>query len=229
MTTETLLASLQAYEAWAPSYLPLPHNALMRAEQEAVLALWPEVAGTTALDLACGTGRYARLLQARAAARVVATDLSPAMLAHATADWRVHANMLSLPFAPATFDLIVCGLAVGHASDLGRWMREMARVLTPGGVLVYSDFHPEAARAGMTRSFKDAGGQTHTLIHALHDRPAHRTSAAAAGLTVESEHDVCVGEGLCEAFEGSQAFYRRWQGLPVVLVARVRKPADAAR
>ncbi len=218
------LSNLEAYDSWAPSYPPLPHNPLMRAEQAAVLALWPDVRGLRALDLACGTGRYGLLLEQAGAASVVGTDRSPEMLRRAALQLRVLADMMCLPFAALSFDLVVSGLAVGHAPRLDLWMREMARVLAPGGCLVCSDFHPDAARAGMTRSFTDAKHQRHTLVHDLHDLSAHRTAAAAAGLEVEHAREVRVGQELQEAFEGSTAFYERWNGLALVLALRLRKP-----
>lgn len=218
------LANLDAYDRWAASYPPVPHNPLMRAEQRAMLALWPEVAGARALDLACGTGRYARLLQERGAASVVALDLSQGMLQHSRVAWRVRADMMQLPLAAAAFDLVVSGLAVGHAPRLDAWMREAARVLAPGGVLLYSDFHPDAAAAGMTRSFTDAQQRRHTLLHGRYDLAAHRAAAAAAGLELQASHELHVGRELDEAFAGSAEFYRRWQGLALVLVVRAGKP-----
>lgn len=223
MSSGAELANVAAYDLWAQAYPPVPHNALMRAEQRAMLALWPDVAGARALDLACGTGRYARVLEERGAALVVGADLSPGMLDHSPIQRRVRADMMRLPFADASFDVVVSGLAVGHAPHLEPWMREAARVLAPGGVLLYSDFHVEAARAGMTRSFVDAQERKHTLLHCNYDLPAHREAAAAAGLRLDGMREVKVGDELREAFDGSDAFYSRWAGLPVVLVLRARK------
>ena len=217
------LANLEAYELWAASYPPLPHNPLMRAEQMAMLALWPDLRGACALDLASGSGRYARLLEERGAAWVVATDLSPAMLKRAAVVHRVRADMNCLPFRSAAFDVLVCGLAVGHAARLDLWMQEVARVLVQGGVAVYSDFHPDAAAAGMTRSFIDQAQRKHTLLHSRHELAAHRAAAEAAGMELEEARVLRVGEELTEPFDGSAAFYSRWQGLPVVQVLRVRK------
>ncbi len=218
------LANAAAYDLWAEVYPPLPHNPLMRAEQDAVLALMPDVAGRRALDLACGSGRYGLLLRQRGASLVVGSDLSAAMLARAPLAHRVRADMSCLPFAAASFDLIVSGLAVGHAPSLDAWMVEAARVLAPGGVLIYSDFHPDAARAGMARSFTDARGQRHELLHALHDADAHLAAAWRAGLVLEAQREVCVGRELSEAFAGSEAFYARWAGLAVVLALKLVKP-----
>ena len=68
----------EAYAAWAPHYPPLAHNALMQVEERAVLALLPPVTGLVALDAACGTGRYLRVLEERGARRVFGVDNSPA-------------------------------------------------------------------------------------------------------------------------------------------------------
>jgi hypothetical protein len=48
-------------------------------------------------------------------------------------------------------------------------------------------------------------------------------AAKAAGLRVETVHDVRVGIELREAFAKSEDFYRNWHGLPIVLVVRARK------
>jgi malonyl-CoA O-methyltransferase len=218
------LANVEAYDRWAPSYPPLPHNPLMRAEQAAMLALWPKVDGLRALDLACGTGRYGLLLAQRGAAFVVGADTSLEMLRRAPLARRVRADMAQLPFANAQFDIVVSGLAVGHAPQLDDWMREMARVLVPGGQLVYSDFHPDAARAGMTRSFTDGEQRKHTVLHSLYDLAVHEAAAAAAGLRLAWSHEIRVGHELQEPFDGSVDFYRRWHGLALVLVLRMGKP-----
>jgi malonyl-CoA O-methyltransferase len=176
-----------------------------------------------ALDLACGTGRYTALLTTRKAVEVTAVDFSAAMLRQVSADRRVHADMMQLPFADSAFDIVVAGLAIGHAENLTAWTREIARVLAAGGTLLYSDFHPDAARAGMTRSFKDELGARHTVPHTLHELSAHRQAVADAGLTVEVVSELRVGMEFKEDFPDSTEFYRKWTGLPIVLVVRARK------
>lgn len=212
------LANEAAYDLWAGDYPPLPHNPLMAAEQAAVLSLWPELAGRRALDLACGSGRYGLLMQARGVSSLVGCDRSSGMLARSPLPCRVRADMHRLPFAPGRFDFIACGLAVGHAPDLDAWMAEVARVLARGGVLVYSDFHPDAARAGMTRSFHDATGQRHDLAHALHAPDDHRRAACAAGLVLQGQREVRVGHELVAPQLAGR------EGLRVVLALRWGKP-----
>lgn len=223
MTANHSLSTLEAYDRWAASYPPEAHNPLMRVEQQAMLAEWPDVNGRLALDLACGTGRYAALLAQGGAREVFAADFSAAMLRKVSAGTPVRANMMKLPFIDKAFDVVISGLALGHASDLRQWMREVARVLEDSGVLLYSDFHPEAARAGLTRSFKDENNRRITLPHRGYSLSDQREAVEAANLTLEVVRELRVGVDCQEAFPGSEAFYRQWHGLPLVLIVRARK------
>jgi malonyl-CoA O-methyltransferase len=216
-------STLEAYERWAPRYPALPHNPLMRIEQEAMLEQWPDVVGRRVLDLACGSGRYSRILAQGQAAEVVALDFSAEMLRFVSDAHRVRASMMRLPFASCAFGAVICGLAIGHAAEIGEWMAEVARVLEPGGTLLYSDFHPDAFRAGLTRSFKDESGKTFTLPHHCYDVATQREAAAKVGLAIETVRELRVGYELRESFPGSEEFYSRWHGLPLVLVVRACK------
>lgn len=215
--------TLQAYRRWAPIYPPVAHNPLMRVEQQGMLEAWPDVTGRRVLDLACGSGRYSRLLLEAGAEQVVSLDFCMPMLKWFSTSHRVCASMMQLPFAADTFDAVVCGLALGHAAGVAPWMVEMARVLRGGGVLLYSDFHPQAAEAGLTRSFKDENDASCTVPHQLYSVESQLEAAAAAGLTVETVRELRVGGELREPFAGSESFYRDWHGLPIVLVVRARK------
>jgi SAM-dependent methyltransferase len=96
------------------------------------------------LDAACGNGRYSRFLLRRADPDAVLTsfDLSPKMLLRARArlkDERVThavADLTRLPYADATFDAITCGWVIEHLPDPRNGLRELARVLQPGGKLL---------------------------------------------------------------------------------------------
>jgi malonyl-CoA O-methyltransferase len=195
----------------------------MRAEQHAMREYWPNVAGLRALDLACGTGRYSRLLADANAAEVVALDFCVPMLMQVPVGNRVCASMMHLPFAADTFDVVISGLALGHASGVYPWMAEIARVLRKGGTLLYSDFHPEAARAGLTRSFKDRDERTCLVPHSYFDIATQMEAATTAGLKIDALHEVRVERDLREPFPRSDEFYRQWGGQPIVLIVRARK------
>ncbi len=223
MTMSFTAATLEAYERWAPHYPPMPHNPLMRAEQRAMTQYLPQLAGRRALDLACGTGRYSRLLAAARTAEVVAVDFCSPMLQQVVGASRVRASMMDLPFADCVFDGVISGLALGHATSVETWMTEVSRVLRKQGTLLYSDFHPEAARAGFLRSFKDDNDREWAVPHHVYALDSQLKAAGAAGLTTEIVHEIRVGLEFNESFPKSEEFYRRWHGLPIVLLIRARK------
>ena len=91
--------------------------------------------GSTVLDLASGTGDFARELS-RQGQQVVASDLSFGMLnaAHGVTN-RVQSDGSQLPFPNRMFDGITCGYALRNFTDLQGTFDEMGRVLRPGGRL----------------------------------------------------------------------------------------------
>ena len=214
------LGTREVYERWAPGYDAEPHNPLMGAEQRAMSARFPPLAGCSVLDLACGTGRYARLASLAGARCVVGLDASPAMLARAAIDARVRGDLTSLPFRTGSFDFVISGLAIGHATDLAACLGEIARVLRPGGTLLYSDFHPEATRLGFRRGFRAADGQRFELPADGYSVAQHQAGLAASGFEQVDLAEVRAGLELVDEFPGSAEFYRRWHGAPLVLIVR---------
>jgi len=96
-------------------------------------AVWP---GDRVLDACCGTGDLAVEAERRGG-RVVGLDFSPRMLERArlksgTIEW-VQGDALDLPFADDEFDAATVGFGVRNLEDLGGGLRELARVLRPGG------------------------------------------------------------------------------------------------
>jgi demethylmenaquinone methyltransferase / 2-methoxy-6-polyprenyl-1,4-benzoquinol methylase len=94
--------------------------------------------GALVLDACCGTGDLA-LADARAGGRVTGVDFSGEMLARAERkapefDW-VQADAAALPFPDASFDAVTVGFGIRNLADLEGGLRELARVLVPGGKL----------------------------------------------------------------------------------------------
>lgn len=99
------------------------------------------------LEIACGTGLVTRRLRDRveAALRVVATDLSAAMLDYARAklgdhngiEWQ-EADALTLPFGDHAFGAVVCGFGIMFVPDRQAMLREARRVLVADGILLFN-------------------------------------------------------------------------------------------
>jgi demethylmenaquinone methyltransferase/2-methoxy-6-polyprenyl-1,4-benzoquinol methylase len=95
--------------------------------------------GTRALDVATGTGDLAIAL-GRRGGEVVGSDFSEGMLERARGKnpavrWE-QANALALPYRDDEFDAATVGFGARNFSDLDRGLREMVRVVRPGGRVV---------------------------------------------------------------------------------------------
>lgn len=100
------------------------------------------------LDVGTGDGRYLPLLAevVPIPARIAATDISSRILETARAAAAaagiepelVRANLESLPFADDSFELVFCTQVIEHLLDPAAGVRELARVLAPGGTLILS-------------------------------------------------------------------------------------------
>ena len=150
-------APLFSYDAIAAEYATkvdsAPYNALY--ERPAMLALLPDIEGKRILDAGCGSGWYAEQLIERGA-RVSAIDASAAMVDFArlrlsgksadpaSLDLKVADLRDALPFADQSFDGIVSPLVLHYLRDWRPTLREMHRVLGPGGWLLFSTHHPAA-------------------------------------------------------------------------------------
>src|SRR4051812_38670076 len=111
-----------------------------RARAADLAAIGP---GGRALDVATGTGDLAVELKRRVgpSGEVVGSDFSERMLELARAkagdDVRFdHGNALALPYDDDSFDAATVGFGARNFSDLAQGLREMARVVRPGGRVV---------------------------------------------------------------------------------------------
>jgi len=127
------------FDRIAPVYDPM--NRLMTAGLD---VRWRRLAaavvvrpGDRVLDAACGTGDFALADLDAGAREVVGIDFAPRMLERARRksteiDW-IQADLLALPFPDESFDVATVGFGVRNLAELERGLRELRRVLRPGG------------------------------------------------------------------------------------------------
>lgn len=126
-----------------------------------------------ALDVATGAGHTAIAL-APHVAEVIASDLTPQMLAQAEHLARergltnLHtrqADAESLPFEDASFDLVTSRIAPHHFANIPKFLRECARVLKPGGLLIIVDNIAPADAGAEVDAFEQMRDPSH--VHCL--------------------------------------------------------------
>jgi ubiquinone/menaquinone biosynthesis C-methylase UbiE len=109
--------------------------------------------GERVLDVACGTGVVARLAAERVgpSGTVAALDLNPSMLSVARSvpstgaaiSW-YETTAESIPLPDAAFDVVLCQLGLQFVADKSAALREMRRVLAPGGRVLVTTPPPNA-------------------------------------------------------------------------------------
>jgi demethylmenaquinone methyltransferase/2-methoxy-6-polyprenyl-1,4-benzoquinol methylase len=108
--------------------------------------------GDCALDICCGTGDFARELRQSVGkpGRIVGIDFSRAMLDNGrpkmerAAILRAQADAIRLPFSGDAFDAVTVAFGIRNVARIDQALREIARVLRPGGRFVCLEFaNPE--------------------------------------------------------------------------------------
>jgi SAM-dependent methyltransferase len=206
--------------------------------RDAFFALVPPPSGRT-LEVGCGEGRVARDLAGRGH-RVTALDASPTLLrAAAERDPRgeyVLGTAEALPFADASFDLVVAYNVLIDVDDMARAVREAARVLARGGRMCVCVPHPVADagrwegdgedRFVVTGSYRRAraftetmerGGLTMTFDGMAYPLEDYARALEDAGLLIEAIREPAPAD------HGPD--WARWHRVPMFLMLRALKPA----
>ncbi|HEY2558521.1 MAG TPA: methyltransferase domain-containing protein [Caldimonas sp.] len=174
----------------------------LRSARTSLLARVAPRAGERVLDVACGTGWLALDLarEVGPSGSVVGVDLSAAMIDAARRRIAAHGignavmermDAESLAFPDASFDVVVCALGLMYMPDPRQALREMARVLRPGGriaVVVWG----ERRRCGWSPVLSIVEAEVTSdvcpLLFALGNEGTLGLACAAAGLVVVEQH-----------------------------------------
>jgi len=179
---------LESYRRWRESRLG---NITERIEQQLVFELCGDIEGLDLLDVGCGDGSYVVVASERSA-RAAGVDTSPLMIyeARLTAERRkadvtfLIGNAEHLPFADETFDRVISITMLCFCANADAAVREMTRVLRPGGLLVMGELGRWSLWAAWrrlrgylgSRRWRDAIFRSANELESLADR---------AGLTVK--------------------------------------------
>jgi SAM-dependent methyltransferase len=216
------------------------HDVFDRFHRNQFLALLP-ASGRLTVEVGCGEGRVCRALKA-AGHTVVGVDTSPTLVAAARAAdpaIPVHLTDVSaIPLDDGEADLAVAFMSLHDFDALNPALREIARVLEPGGRLCLAVVHPLNSAGGFEsleasspfviehsyldeRRYSDhleRDGLTMTF-ESLH-RPLEQYTAALAenGFLIEALREPSVPESAI-----TEERERRWQRMPLFLHIRARK------
>ena len=210
MTVAPTTIGPKIYESWRATSLGAVTEAI---EQRLILDLMGNLEGTRVLDAGCGDGALV-CAAASHGAEATGFDPDPAMLAAArtradkdgiTAAF-LEGRIERLPFPDAAFDVVVSITVLCFVPDASAAVREMARVLRPGGSLVLGELGRWSLWAMVRRARGWLGSATWKAAH-FRTGTELRALAKQAGLSVTAIHGA--------------VFYP-----PVGILARVVAPLD---
>ncbi len=220
----TVAETLQGYDAWSSSYDALENSLILMVER--VLDLHPEaVRGKRVLELGCGTARLARRFLGQGAAAYTGVDGSAGMLGRAMEQYKGDARVRfiqadiagELPVEARGFDVVVTSLVLEHFVEIGGVLRNVARFVSPGGVVRMLDLHADRQRAGTNAHFLHEGRDVR-LPSYPHDGAELRRELEKVGLTKVGVAEHTPDEAMVARF----ARLAKYAGMPLLIDVRAR-------
>jgi ubiquinone/menaquinone biosynthesis C-methylase UbiE len=207
---------------------------------------WPYA---TVLEIGCGTGFFTlNLMLAGVIAEAHVTDISPGMVEVAERNARDLglavrgrvADAESLPYADGTFDLVVGHAVLHHIPDVELALREVLRVLKPGGRFVVAG-EPTTYGDFVARRLSHATWVAATKVSHLPGlrggwgRPADELRASSEAAALESQVDLhtfhpadlarlAVRAGACDVRVDAEELTAAWAGWPIRTVEYAVNP-----
>mgnify|MGYP001235210465 CR=1 FL=1 len=190
-----------AYEQWMGRWSRLLARDFLQWLQPPTGLRW--------LDLCCGSGIVTEaILESAAPASIVGIDASPHQISFAR-EHRARPNVsfetgdaMALPFAGASFDIAVCGLGLNFVPEPATGLKELRRVVRPGGAIAVYVWDYERG-AKFLRIFWDA---------------AREVDPEAATFDQASRYPMCTETGMRKLF--AEANLQEVQTRPLDIVTR---------
>lgn len=225
-----------AYDLWASGYDDQPDNLMLYLDEGVFRGLLDEVVimDKVVADIGCGTGRHWEKIYERKPARLIGYDVSVGMLERLNKKFpaaeTVQLNSFLLPeLADASCDVIISTLAVAHMEFMGKTLEEWDRVLKNGGVVIITDYHPDALEKGGKRTFHH-NGKVMAVKNYIHSVSAIQEMAKQLGWSTVRFTERVIDESV-KAFYQQQnalALFERFKGVPIIYGIHLMKADDTA-
>jgi ubiquinone/menaquinone biosynthesis C-methylase UbiE len=229
------MSPAEAFDLWSATYDDQVDNPLFPLDDELTEHLLANVPleGKVIVDVGCGSGRrWPRLLSDRPE-RLIGYDASAGMLgrlrskfpsaeAHRVTDHRLRST------PDRSCDLLISTLTLGYIADVEGAFEEWERVLKPGGDVILTDLHPDAATSE-ARSFRQ-NNRTIAIRHLSRSLPSITAAAKRSGLEAVRTEYVLVDQSGKAAYEAANplAPKRAHEGSAVMFGMRLVRSARLA-
>ncbi|MES2006098.1 MAG: class I SAM-dependent methyltransferase [Bacteroidota bacterium] len=223
-----------AYDLWAAGYDAQPENLMLFLDDALFTELLKPVTitGKRLLDIGCGTGRHWQKLLQLHPASLAGYDVSEQMLLVLKQKFpsqkttRLTGHLLEE--ADNSCDLLVSTLTLAHIPDPAEALAEWTRVLTPGGDIIITDYHPGALEKGGNRTFR-YNKQLVAVKNYVHSLEKLMAIVKQLDLTVVRIADRKVDASVKNWYQkqGALAVYEKFEGTPIIYGIHLKKK-DAA-
>lgn len=185
-----LLSPREGYDLWAKSY-HAEGNPIKETSDNFITKNLPDLRSKSILDAGCGTGKFCAMAAERGASFVKGIDLSPVMIEEAKRNFPTGqfecADLSDVRIEARAYDVVICGLVLGHIEEQKKPLTALIDAIKPGGVLVITDFHPEQTANNAKRTFKDSrSGKTFEVRHTLHSLDEYLSLLKNMGIKITS-------------------------------------------
>lgn len=213
----------EAYQQWASTY-DTTDNPLIALEERILLPDLANIRIHDALDVGCGTGRWLRKLDILGGTSIRGIDSSSAMLevAHRTCSQSVKLHLADasmLPLPGESVDFVIASFLLSYVQSHDLLIKEIYRVLRPGGTVVLSDLHPEARSRGWRTTFKmqESTYEIETCTYTLTDL---RCALINAGFSMRFSREPYFGDSERPIFLRAQHedLFSTTQELPAIYI-----------
>ena len=224
---ESVITAREGFRFWAADYDAAP-NPLLALEMRILSERLDPARGMRFLDAGSGTGRWMEWAQSQGA-QVFGIDSCREMLVQAEhkpglGGRSALADINAIPLKDGAFDIAICSFTMGYVASPANAFRELARVSRH---VIVSDLHPDAVRAGWTRSFR-SGDRRFELQHFNYSTADLERCAHAAGLKPQWHLQATFGEPERRIFAraGKEETFTKSRAVPAVSITSWRKSSD---